>query len=758
MAEMMERDVKESSKLKKMMDKFFTGRKGKYFLPFTAIILTLGLFVVLAIEIGSLTTEMRHEYSGVHPVEMSSSLFIEEGFILGLFYELQRENLGDGFSFENDLVFVRDEEEFELEDDRFLRSWEQELRSQISRIQHNLATTHRNLQFVALDNETGVTISRSFGGELEQLATGTITEELIRFLAAEFQQIGVVHYSSSGRMEFPLILNQENFDAVADFIQRRDDTMFWLDNTPIFPLGEARIYVERFQNWENFEWRSPENMTFIFAVPQEWTQMESYGLTWTDQLWNHSWRIGNVLGEYFNLSLLIMIGAAYFMSWKLIDEDRIFKKYATYSIEVIGLAQFLLILWFHNLSRGFVLSIGNVNRRGWHELTRNLTSISLTLVISVLALTMMGYLVVYIRQLHRSGFRQNFKKHSFFFRRQKVLDLSASFDRKMLFIILAHVISFSFLFIATADGRDFVLIAILITIVYAAILFILIKKKLTSTQNHYRRLLDLTRSLSSGNLEAQINEDLGIFNSLKNDMINLKEGLKVAVEKAIVSEKMKTDLISNVSHDLKTPLTSIINYIDLLHDEQLTPQKKLQYLGVLEQKSNRLKDLIEDLFEMSKVTSGTIKLDILPLNIVSLMKQSISELEDELREANITVRTTFPPEPVILLLDGQRTHRVFENLLVNIIKYALPGTRAYLDIDDSPSATQITLKNISASEIDVDANTLMERFVRADTARSTEGSGLGLAIAQSLVEIQGGEFNLSVDGDLFKATIIFAKN
>ena len=220
---------------------------------------------------------------------------------------------------------------------------------------------------------------------------------------------------------------------------------------------------------------------------------------------------------------------------------------------------------------------------------------------------------------------------------------------------------------------------------------------------------------------------------------------------------MKTELISNVSHDLKTPLTSIITYIDLLKDESITEENRRLYIDTLDRKSQRLQHLIEDLFEVSKVNSGDVHLNIVNVDIVSLMKQTLLELDDKIADSSLILKNNFSSEKIILPLDSQRTFRVFENLIINISKYAMPSSRVYIDILETDNKVTIMLKNMSATEIDFSVDDIMERFVRGDKSRNTEGSGLGLAIAKSFVELQGGKMNISVDGDLFKVTITFNK-
>lgn len=296
-----------------------------------------------------------------------------------------------------------------------------------------------------------------------------------------------------------------------------------------------------------------------------------------------------------------------------------------------------------------------------------------------------------------------------------------------------------------------------VVIVYSIVLFFVIRKYVDKISEKYSKLREATSKIAKGNLDVKIEENLGLFEPFKNDLEKIQGGFKKAVDEEVKSQKMKTDLISNVSHDLKTPLTAIITYADLLKDENLPEEKRKQYIETLDRKAQRLQVLIEDLFEMSKASSGNITLNIENIDVVSLMKQTLLELEDKLEEANLTVRRNLPEGKVILPLDSQRTFRVFENLVINMTKYAMPNTRVFIDMIENNDNVEIVMKNMAAEEITFNVETIAERFVRGDESRNTEGSGLGLAIAKSFVELQGGKFNINVDGDLFKVTIIFNK-
>ena len=228
----------------------------------------------------------------------------------------------------------------------------------------------------------------------------------------------------------------------------------------------------------------------------------------------------------------------------------------------------------------------------------------------------------------------------------------------------------------------------------------------------------------------------------------------IAAQKQLKSERMKTELITNVSHDIKTPLTSIINYVDLLQKPH-TDEEQEQYLEVLDRQSQQLKKLIEDLMDMSKASTGNMTVEITQVDAVESVNQALGEFADKLDKVQLYPVFRHTEESVAMMADGRLTWRVLNNLLSNAVKYALPGTRLYIDLMELEGKVVISLKNISREELNIDADELMERFVRGDDSRNTEGSGLGLNIAKSLMELQKGQLQLLVDGDLFKVTLIF---
>ena len=372
------------------------------------------------------------------------------------------------------------------------------------------------------------------------------------------------------------------------------------------------------------------------------------------------------------------------------------------------------------------------------------------------------YLGVCARALREMGIKEYIKRRSMIYRffpfvknkLQKLfdyfvhIDLTKNAHRTILKLVIANALILLVINCLWL-GR------LLMTVIYSVVLYVILKKYVSTLQKRYGILLKAVDEMAEGNLNVTIEEDLGIFEPFKPQVIKIQDGFKKAVDEEVKSQRMKAELITNVSHDLKTPLTAIITYVNLLKDPDLTEEQRREYLDTLERKSLRLKVLIEDLFEVSKANSGNITLNLMPVDVMNLIRQVHFEMKDKLDEAELDVRMSLPDEKMILSLDSQKTYRVYENLFGNVAKYALRGTRVYVNGFQINDTIVITIKNISAKEITVDASELTDRFVRGDIARNTEGSGLGLAIAKSFMELQGGALELEVDGDLFKATTIW---
>lgn len=292
-----------------------------------------------------------------------------------------------------------------------------------------------------------------------------------------------------------------------------------------------------------------------------------------------------------------------------------------------------------------------------------------------------------------------------------------------------------------------------IIVISMPIIFWLVSKKF------FRQLSEIEEA-SKGIVKGDFNIDLKERNSrelnvISENLSNINTGFKAAVQGELKSERMKAELITNVSHDLKTPLTSIINYVDLLQKDNNTETQKVEYLNILENKSKRLKVLIEDLFEATKASSGNIALNIEEVDVVAILKQTLGEFKEKIESSGLDFKINMPKEKIILNLDGARTWRVFDNLIGNALKYSMKNSRIYINLVREGDKVIFEIKNISAYELNCDPSELRERFKRGDASRHTEGSGLGLSIANSLVELQGGELIVDIDGDLFKVKIIF---
>lgn len=276
--------------------------------------------------------------------------------------------------------------------------------------------------------------------------------------------------------------------------------------------------------------------------------------------------------------------------------------------------------------------------------------------------------------------------------------------------------------------------------------------------NCFGRLLEGAKRMRSGDLESKVEDKylVGCFREFAGELNGLADVAMVAAQNQLKSERMKTELITNVSHDIKTPLTSIINYVDLL-EKPHTPEEAQSYVEVLSRQSQRLKKLIDDLMEMSKASTGNIQVDIGEIDAVEAVTQALGEFADKLTAAGLTPVFHQSEEDILLLADGRLLWRAMSNVLSNAVKYALPGTRLYVDVSATQDKAIISVKNISGAQLNISAEELMERFVRGDSSRNTEGSGLGLNIAKSLMELQKGQLQLLVDGDLFKVTLVFPR-
>ncbi|MBR3475310.1 MAG: HAMP domain-containing histidine kinase [Oscillospiraceae bacterium] len=273
----------------------------------------------------------------------------------------------------------------------------------------------------------------------------------------------------------------------------------------------------------------------------------------------------------------------------------------------------------------------------------------------------------------------------------------------------------------------------------------------------FRRLRRGAEEIANGNMNAKVDEKhlVGDLKDHARDLNHIRDGLSSAVDERMKSERFRTELITNVSHDIKTPLTSIVNYVDLLQKEEPKTEKQQEYLEVLSRQSGKLKKLIEDLIEASKASTGNLSVELQPCDLGILLDQTAGEYGEKLEKAGLELVLQKPETPVTVLADGRHLWRVFDNLLNNVVKYALPGTRVYLSLQEQGRQALVTFRNISREALNISVEELTERFVQGDISRHSDGNGLGLAIAMSLMRLQKGELDIDLDGDLFKVTLRF---
>lgn len=295
-------------------------------------------------------------------------------------------------------------------------------------------------------------------------------------------------------------------------------------------------------------------------------------------------------------------------------------------------------------------------------------------------------------------------------------------------------------------------------ILYLLLYVLLLAPYILSKLRRYIAIIKGSKKIAEGNIQNSI-QDKGkdSLSELAGYINNMKAGYQNALDNQMKSERLKTELITNVSHDLKTPLTSIINYVDLLKKENHTSETARAYIETLDRKALRLKLLIEDLFDISKMASGTIELDMEYVDVATLLTQAIAESNNHMGQASLEIRERIAKFPIHAYLDGNKMWRVFENLIGNAQKYSLPGTRIYIYLDETDDLVRFKIQNTSAYEIDFDVEELFERFKRADESRQTEGSGLGLAIVKSIIELHGGKIKVEIHGDQFNVILHLPK-
>ncbi|MFR1709222.1 MAG: sensor histidine kinase [Clostridium sp.] len=655
-----------------------------------------------------------------------------------------------------DIFLEINENNSSLEEDGDVIYYKERLNNYIYNYMKDLDKELRNLDYYALDKESGTILSRQSNklGDLLQKEEINKSNEVQNF----YDFYIVINYDEKGKLSISKI-NGGNEKIIYNTL-----------------INENIIDEEDNYGGEVVLKYNPiKNATFIYGVPKDVIANKSMYF-YRDRIYNYITNAERAAyidssDSFIIIAVSFIVLSALLITYKREKDIIGFNKISRIPLEfhlIIG--SFVLYFIFSAPENIMMESI--LGKIHWFfginisdvPLTNSLILV-LNLLFWIICFGMLYIYIILIKHIFIKGFKEYIKEDTLVLR---IITLIKSWYKRSVDRLLTidlkdkgisniiKLVGINLIILVIMSSMWF--IGIILAIIYSIYLFIKLRESYTKVSNNYNEICDITQNMAEGNLEVDLERDLGVFNSLKEDLSNIQIGFKKAVDEEVKSARMKTDLISNVSHDLKTPLTSIITYVDLLKNGDLSDEDRKLYLDTLDKKSQRLQALIEDLFEMSKATSGNVKLNIMDVDIVSLMKQIILELSDKIEESELIVKSNFPSEKIVLPLDSQRTFRVFENLIINITKYAMPKSRVYIDIINEEDKVEITLKNMSATEIDFNVEEITERFVRGDKSRNTKGSGLGLAIAKSFVELQGGEFKIRVDGDLFKVLITFDKD
>lgn len=599
------------------------------------------------------------------------------------------------------------------------------------------------------------------GNPLEEVTEYTSS---IEELSGNYVEIFGIRFDENGVMEV-----KPYFSRVST---RGDEIIKKLGQIDRKNLLET-TYTDNFGESYQLRLEKPKDFQVVFAIPANSIYADAM-YDGNNDFYN---QYGSYLNAYSNAGAKFLYAAvaifltafAFFMSsrkiWK--DDVMVHRPGKCYLMEAALIGVFIVLcmqdtlvelIWQQNY-RSFAEISNATHTKGTYEVLSSLFGCACFLFCVYAA----WYVSVYfLRPFFSLGMKQYVREYSFIYQifpwlKKKWkkfmdeihhVDFSEKSTKTIVKIVVLNFIVLSLLSFLWAFG-------IIALGIYSVVLFYLLKKNYEKIRKDYQTLLQGVNRIAEGDLNTVITEDLGVFEPFRGELVKIRSGFKKAVDEEVKSQRMKTELITNVSHDLKTPLTAITTYVELLKKEDITEEERRSYIETLEKKSLRLKMLIEDLFEVSKASSNNIVLNPIELDVVNLMKQVSIEHVDKIHEKGMELRWIVAEEKVIVKLDNQKTYRIFENLFGNVQKYAMPNSRVYVEVKTTENMVEIVMKNMSAEELNINAEEITERFVRGDSSRNTEGSGLGLAIAKSFTEAQGGKFHIEVDGDLFKAVLEF---
>lgn len=629
------------------------------------------------------------------------------------------------------------------------------------------------MDYYAVDKKSGVSIGNSSQSALKEIADGGAPDD------SPYVYYVYLNYDSVGNLEN---CGVSSVGKVGDFLKRveamgRERQLENCYNEDgICYVSYYNSYYEEFYRYR-FTVKRPSDMKIVYAMTADQYQVFMDGYDRYAFMSNYVWASER---SYYdagvNRTVLVFAAAALFFGAGMVYFGNR-KEKGAYTYQELKICRLPMEVNVILIVGGIALVdelVGQICAydKGWFlpNLTGQLLEPFQLQWVRLLILGAMFFL--YFLAAYTVGsilpgalnFKRYFKENSIIYRYwDRVITYLKSFYHELISFdigtdarrIISKLVVVNFIILAVMSM--FWMWGVFFIAAYSLVIYFLLKKYVKDIQDKYRNLLKATSSIARGDLDIVLSEDFGVFESYKNELRQIQTDFKKAVDEEVRSQRMKSELITNVSHDLKTPLTAIITYINLLKVPGITEEQRNEYIDTLDKKAVRLKVLIEDLFEVSKATTNNITLNYDQVDICNLLRQCYLEYEDRIGEADLQFKFMMPEEKVILTLDPQKTFRIFENLYTNAVKYALPATRVYVTVREREDDVEIEIKNISRTELTVSPEELTERFVRGDGSRNTEGSGLGLAIARSFTELQHGALHITVDGDLFKVVLVFRK-
>jgi len=652
-------------------------------------------------------------------------------------HQLQKEVTGSNLDFASLYFDASEFERLKEQDESSFNYLVSSFNKQFNKHKLSLEET-QNLQYMIIDNNTKRVI-KNVEGNLP-LITNEVSEDIyIYWLRLDFDENGSLDY-------------REKSNQISDINFNR-----YLDQE--FPIS---VDTDFGMQTANMTQTPLQNVTIIYAIQTE--------LTFSDWIRSsNNTRTANNYQEYANLYFIPFIFlfciVGFLTPREKLNESLLYKRLEKIPVEAkISVIALGVFTYFEALkSTGYVLLNAGSSNFYLIEFIVGLAVVVSMLFVTGTTITLM---IHWIKSIIVFGYKTAIAEGSlvkrFYIELVAILKrvsgsintfiqeyLDSILNEKYHLKVFVFVIIYGIALHLLIENISFATVYISSILVYIVIIYFTGRIK-----NDYSKLNKTIARMTEGDFETPVEDDFGIYNSTKEQLDELRKNFQSTIEEEWKSQKMKTELISNVSHDLKTPLTALVSYIDLLKDEK-DKGKQIEYLEVLDKNAMRLKFLIEDIFEVSKANSGDLKLDLVEIDLIALLKQIEFESLSQIKAAKLKFKFTSNVKKLVMLLDSQKTYRIFENLITNVTKYSLLNSRVYLTLTANEDSVEIVIKNTSKNEINYDPNDLTERFARGDTSRSTDGSGLGLAIAKGFTEVQNGTFNIESDGDYFKVIIIF---